>query len=184
MSSERASVIVGAGGGIADLGQQYAFRSALGMFGIHAGEELLNRLPQWTEDSFPGLLVNVAAGRVANRFDLGGVNFTVDAACASALAALYVGIRELEAGSSDLVLVGGADTMQNPFAYTCFSKTQALSAKGRCTPFDESADGIAISEGVAAIVLKRLADAEKAGDRIYAVIRGTRGSSDGGVPAG
>ena len=78
-----------------------------------------------------------------------------------------------------MVVVGGADTMQNPFAYLCFSKTHALSPRGRCHTFDDSSDGIAISEGIAMIILKRLADAERDGDRIYAVIKGVGGSSDG-----
>jgi acyl transferase domain-containing protein len=137
------------------------------------------RLPEWTEDSFAGILTNVAAGRVANRFDLGGRNFTVDAACAASLAAIDLAVKELEEGSSDMVIVGGADTMQSPFAYLCFSKTHALSPRGRCHTFDDSSDGIAISEGVAALILKRLADAERDGDRIYAVIKGVGGSSDG-----
>ena len=116
---------------------------------------------------------------MANRFDLGGRNFTVDAACAASLAAVDLAVRELEEGSSDMVVVGGADTMQNPFAYLCFSKTHALSPRGRCHTFDDSSDGIAISEGIAMIILKRLADAERDGDRIYAVIKGVGGSSDG-----
>src|SRR6202021_4091674 len=121
-----------------------------------------------TEDSFGGLLLNVAAGRVANRFDLGGVNFTVDAACASSLAAIYNAVRELESGSSDMVIAGGVDTVQNPFGYLCFSKTKALSPRGRCRPFDADADGIVISEGLAILVLKRLVDAKRDGERIYA----------------
>jgi acyl transferase domain-containing protein/NAD(P)H-dependent flavin oxidoreductase YrpB (nitropropane dioxygenase family)/NADP-dependent 3-hydroxy acid dehydrogenase YdfG len=177
-SREHASVILGAGGGVADLGHQYAFRSALPMFDLGGAVDFAG-LPEWTEDSFPGILVNVAAGRVANRFDLGGVNYTVDAACASSLAAVYLAVRELETGTSDLVVAGGADTVQNPFAYLCFSKTHALSPSGRCHTFDESADGIAISEGLAMLVLKRLRDAERDGDRIYAVIKGIAGSSDG-----
>ena len=126
-----------------------------------------------------GILLNVAAGRVANRFDLGGANYTVDAACASSLAAVLPRARELERGTSDLVHGRRADTVQNPFGYLCFSKTHALSPRGRCRPFDASADGIVISEGVAMVVLKRLADAERDGDRIYAVIKGVGGSSDG-----
>ena len=176
----KTSVILGAGGGLADLGQQYGMRSGLPALTEDAcPPELLERLPSWTEDSFAGLLLNVAAGRVANRFDLGGVNFTVDAACASSLAAIYSGVRELESGSSDLVLAGGVDTVQNPFGYLCFSKTKALSPHGRCRSFDADADGIVISEGLAVLVLKRLADAERDGDRIYAVIKSIAGSSDG-----
>jgi acyl transferase domain-containing protein/NAD(P)H-dependent flavin oxidoreductase YrpB (nitropropane dioxygenase family) len=176
---ERTAVILGVGGGIADLGQQYAVRAGLPMVVADVPPEALSRLPEWTEDSFAGILLNVAAGRVANRFDLGGVNYTVDAACASSLAAVYLATRELEAGTSDMVIVGGGDTVQNPLGYLCFSKTLALSAQGRCRPFDAAADGIAISEGVAILVLKRLADAERDGDRVYAVIKGVAGSSDG-----
>ena len=175
---ERSSVILGAGGGVADLGNQYAVRSALPTLDRH-GVVSLSSLPEWTEDSFPGILVNVAAGRVANRFNLGGVNYTVDAACASSLAAVYLAVRELQAGTSDLVIAGGVDTVQNPFAYLCFSKTHALSRTGRCHTFDESADGIAISEGVAILVLKRRSDAERDRDKIYGVIKGIAGSSDG-----
>jgi len=176
---ERTSVILGVGGGSGDLGQQYAVRSNLPMLFNDPSGELFSQLPEWTEDSFAGILLNVVAGRVANRFDLGGVNYTVDAACASSLAAIYLAARELEAGTSDVVIAGGADTVQNPFAYLCFSKTHALSPRGRCRTFDEGADGIVISEGVAVIVLKRLADAEKNGDRIYAVLKAVAGSSDG-----
>ena len=136
-------------------------------------------LPEWTEDSFSGILLNVAAGRVANRFDLGGSNYTVDAACGSSLAAAAMAVRELESGAADMVVLGGADTVQNPFTYLAFSKTHAFSPRGRCRPFDATADGIVISEGVAVIILKRLADAERDGDRIYAVIKGVGASSDG-----
>lgn len=127
---ERTAVILGVGGGAGDLGQQYAVRASLPLLLDAPAAELWQRLPEWTEDSFPGILLNVTAGRVANRFDLGGVNYTVDAACASSLAAVYLAARELEDGTSDMVLVGGADTVQNPFAYLCFSKTQALSPRG------------------------------------------------------
>ncbi|MEP9411408.1 MAG: SDR family NAD(P)-dependent oxidoreductase [Candidatus Brocadia sp.] len=176
---ERTSVILGSSGGISDLGQLYSFRSNLPMFIKDIPPDALTGLPEWTEDSFAGILLNVAAGRVANRFDLGGVNYTVDAACASSLAAVYLAVRELENETSDMVIVGGTDTLQNPFSYLCFSKTQALSPRGRCRTFDESADGIVISEGIAILVLKRLSDAERDGDRIYAVIKAVSGSSDG-----
>jgi acyl transferase domain-containing protein/NAD(P)-dependent dehydrogenase (short-subunit alcohol dehydrogenase family)/acyl carrier protein len=176
---ERTSVILGLSGGLGDVGLHYAVRSTLKQFIKQPPEELLQELPEWTEDSFAGLLLNVAAGRVANRFDLGGVNFSVDAACASSLAAVYLAARELADHSSDMVIVGGVDTAQSPFGYMCFAKAQALSERGRCRTFDESADGIAISEGVSMMVVKRLEDAEHDGDRIYAVIKGVAGSSDG-----
>jgi acyl transferase domain-containing protein/NAD(P)H-dependent flavin oxidoreductase YrpB (nitropropane dioxygenase family)/NAD(P)-dependent dehydrogenase (short-subunit alcohol dehydrogenase family) len=176
---ERTSVILGVGGGMGELGNLYAVRSALPSLMENVPSQVYDILPKWTEDSFPGILLNVAAGRIANRFDFGGLNCTVDAACASSLSAIYLAAKELETGTSDMVLAGGADTMQNAFAYLCFSKTQALSPHGRCRTFDQSADGIAISEGLAIIVLKRLADAEADGDRIYAVLKGIGSSSDG-----
>jgi acyl transferase domain-containing protein/NAD(P)H-dependent flavin oxidoreductase YrpB (nitropropane dioxygenase family)/short-subunit dehydrogenase len=180
---ERTSVILGAGGGGADTSVGYTVRSALpSLLGDalpELQERLFERLPEWTEDSFAGLLMNVAAGRIANRLDFGGTNYTVDAACASSLSAIGLAARELQVGTSDMVLAGGVDAIQNPFAYLCFSKTQALSPTGRCRPFDANADGIAISEGFATVVLKRLADAERDGDRIYAVIRGVGAASDG-----
>ncbi|MDY7013558.1 MAG: beta-ketoacyl synthase N-terminal-like domain-containing protein, partial [Cyanobacteriota bacterium] len=176
---EQTSIILGAGGGIADLGQQYALRSEIPRFVEAPSEEIWDRLPEWTEESFAGILLNVAAGRAANRFDFGGSNYTVDAACASSLAAISLAVKELESGRSNVAIAGGIDTVQSPYAYLCFSKTQALSPKGKARTFDKSADGIVISEGLAIVVLKRLADAERDGDRIYAVIKAVEGSSDG-----
>ena len=177
---ERTSVILGAGGGGGDRAVGYTVRSMLpSLLGRNHPElerELSERLPEWTEDSFAGILMNVAAGRIANRLDLGGTNYTVDAACASSLAAISLAVKELQAGTSDMVLAGGVDALQNPFSYLCFAKTRALSARGRCRPLDASADGIAISEGFATIVLKRREDAERDGDRIYAIIRGVGAS--------
>jgi acyl transferase domain-containing protein/NAD(P)H-dependent flavin oxidoreductase YrpB (nitropropane dioxygenase family)/NAD(P)-dependent dehydrogenase (short-subunit alcohol dehydrogenase family) len=175
---ERTSVMLGFSGGLGELGVNYAVRSSLSQFAT-VPPVVMERLPEWTEDSFPGILPNVAAGRVANRFDFSGVNFNVDAACASSLAAIYVAVRELAYGDSDMVITGGIDSGQNPFGYLCFSRVTALSGRGHCSTFDKSADGIAISEGVSVVVLKRLEDAERDGDKIYAVIRGVAGSSDG-----
>jgi len=189
---ERVSVILGASGGAGDVGAQYAVRAETPRFAddrrrAPRGEtprrrrdaQMAERLPKWTEDSFAGILLNVAAGRAANRYDFGGLNFTVDAACASSLTAVYLATMELQAGRSDMAIAGGVDTVQGPFGYLCFSKTQALSPRGRCCTFDAGADGIVISEGIAVVALKRLADAERDGDRIYAVIKGVGGSSDG-----
>ena len=92
---------------------------------------LEKQLPEWTEDSFPGFLGNVVAGRIAREFDFNGPNFTVDAACAASLAALFTAVEQLRSGTSDLMLVGGADGTNNPFGYMSFAKTHALSPRGR-----------------------------------------------------
>jgi acyl transferase domain-containing protein/NAD(P)H-dependent flavin oxidoreductase YrpB (nitropropane dioxygenase family)/NAD(P)-dependent dehydrogenase (short-subunit alcohol dehydrogenase family) len=185
---ERTCAILGVGGGGNPLAVAYGFRTCLPLLdtvdglGI-TGDEVLKRtekmLPAWTEDTFPGILLNVAVGRVANRFNFGGANYAVDAACGSSLASVQACIRELETGTSDVAVAMGADIVQTPYAYMAFSKTHALSPRGQCRPFDAGADGIVLSEGVAAIILKRRADAERDGDRIYAVIRGMGASSDG-----
>ena len=133
----------------------------------------------WQENSFPGMLSNVTAGRIANRFNFGGLNCTLDAACASSLAALKMAISELTEHRADVMLTGGVDPDNSAFAYLCFSKTPALSRKQTSKPFDADSDGMMLGEGAGMVVLKRLADAERDGDRIYSVIRGLGTSSDG-----
>ncbi|WP_054814619.1 type I polyketide synthase [Nocardia arizonensis] len=133
----------------------------------------------WEENSFPGLLGNVIAGRVANRLDLGGMNCTVDAACASSLSAVHVAISELVSGRADMMITGGCDTENSIFGYMCFSKVGALSRSGVIKPLDDAADGTLVGEGIGMLALKRLEDARRDGDRVYAVIRGMGSSSDG-----
>lgn len=175
----RASVIFGAETGC-DLSAAYTFRSLYPMYvGGEMPPELDRALPEVTEDTFPGIIVNVVAGRVANRLDLGGVNYTVDAACASSLASVYSACQELLSGNSDLVLSGGADLHNSINDYLMFSSVQVLSADGKCKTFAADASGIVLGEGVAVVVLKRLEDAERDGDRIYATIKGIAGTSDG-----
>ncbi|MDH3997794.1 MAG: acyltransferase domain-containing protein, partial [Desulfuromonadales bacterium] len=133
----------------------------------------------WQENSFPGLLGNVVAGRISKHFDFGGANCVVDAACGSSLAALNQAAMELQTGRSDMVVTGGIDTFNDIFMYTCFSKTPALSPSGHSRPFDADGDGTTLGEGLGIVVLKRLADAERDGDKVYAVIKGIGASSDG-----
>jgi len=140
--------------------------------------ELDEQLPSFTEDTFPGQLANVIAGRIANRLDLGGANFTVDAASAASLAALDVACSQLTAGSTDLMLCGAVDLHNSIGDFLMFGSVQALSAKGRVAAFDAAADGTALGEGVACVALKRLADARRDGDRVYAVIKGVGAASD------
>jgi acyl transferase domain-containing protein/NAD(P)H-dependent flavin oxidoreductase YrpB (nitropropane dioxygenase family)/acyl carrier protein len=174
----RTSVIFGAEAGT-DLASAYSFRALFPHYVGALPDALETSLPVLSEDSFPGVLSNVIAGRIANRLDLGGVNYTVDAACASSLAALDMAVKELVAGSSDMVLCGGADLHNSVNDYLMFSSVHALSPSGQCHTFDAAADGIVLGEGVACCVLKRLADAERDGDRVYAVIKGVAGASDG-----
>lgn len=175
---ENVSVIIGAEGGN-DLANSYGFRCFYKQVFGEMPPEIDQALPKMTEDSFPGILANVISGRVANRLNLGGRNFTVDAACASSLAAVDLACQELFLGKSDMVLAGGADLHNGINDYLMFSSTHALSRKGRCATFDSEADGIALGEGIAMVVLKRHEDALRDGDRIYAVIKGVGGSSDG-----
>lgn len=140
---------------------------------------IANHYVPWQEASFPGLLGNVVAGRIANRLDLGGTNAVTDAACASSFAALEMGLNELYLGQSDLVIAGGVDAINDIFMYMCFSKTPALSPTGDCRPFSDQADGTLLGEGIGMFALRRLEDAERDGNPIYAVIRGLGASSDG-----
>jgi len=130
-------------------------------------------------DSAIGLVPNLTASRIANRLDLQGPAYTVDAACASALVAVDQACVELGAGRCDLVLAGGVHLCQDEAFWSVFCQLGALSRRGRIRPFDKDADGILIGEGVGLVVLKRRADAERDGDRIYAVLRGTGVASDG-----
>ncbi|HEX04675.1 MAG TPA: acyltransferase domain-containing protein, partial [Bacteroidetes bacterium] len=137
------------------------------------------RLPDWNEEAFAGMLFNVTSGRIANRLDLGGINFTVDSACASSLTSVAMAVSELESGRADMMITGGVDVHQHIGSFISFAKTHALSPTGKSRAFDKDADGIVLSEGVTILVLKRLADAERDGDHIYATIKGWGSSSDG-----
>jgi acyl transferase domain-containing protein len=137
----------------------------------------------WQENSFPGLLGNVVAGRIANRFNLSGTNSVSDAACASSLSALHSAVMELAAGKCDMSITGGVDCLNDIFMHMCFAKTGVLSHSSDARPFSRDADGTVLGEGIGMLVLKRRSDAEKAGDRIYAVIKGVGTSSDGRTSA-
>jgi acyl transferase domain-containing protein/NAD(P)H-dependent flavin oxidoreductase YrpB (nitropropane dioxygenase family)/NAD(P)-dependent dehydrogenase (short-subunit alcohol dehydrogenase family)/acyl carrier protein len=174
------SVIFAAQAG-GELAAAYGSRSGLMRFFGEIPEEAASTLPRLTEDSFPGVLSNVISGRISNRLNTGGRNFTIDAACASSLAALDIACDELVSGKSDMVVLGGADLHNGINDFLMFSSTYALSRKGRCLTFDTGADGISLGEGVGVLILKRLEDAERDGSRIHAVIKGVGGSSDGKV---
>ena len=141
-------------------------------------ERFLAHEPDINEDTMPGELSNVLAGRIANLFDFRGPNFTTDAACASGLAATAMAVHGLANGDFDAVVTGGIDRNMSVNGFVKFCKIGALSATGT-RPFDAGADGFVMGEGAALFVLKRLEDAERDGDRVYAVLLGLGGSSDG-----
>jgi len=144
--------------------------------GVRSG--MHQRIPAITEDTMPGELSNIIAGRVANVFNLGGPNFVTDAACASSLAALQSAVDGLASYKYDAVLTGGVDRNMGADSFVKFSKIGALSPDGS-RPYAEGANGFVMGEGAAMFLLKRLEDAERDGDRIYAVVRGIGSSSDG-----
>ncbi|MCL1934057.1 MAG: acyltransferase domain-containing protein [Candidatus Azobacteroides sp.] len=176
---ENTSVFMGANGMGNSLVSKLLGRSAF--IQIYGGvpDEIRKFLPPITEYSFSGILPNLLTGRIANRMNFGGQNYTVDAACASSLATLSIACNELSSGHSDMVVFGGSDLTNTYGPYLLFSHMHLLSPKGRCAAFDSSADGIVVSEGIGVLILKRLEDAERDNNKIYAVIRGIGGSSDG-----
>lgn len=146
----------------------------------HGERVFKDGLPEFSEDTCAGVFGSLVAGRVANCFDLKGPAVVMDAACASALAAVDSAVNALRHGQCDVALAGAADTRVDPLTYMFFCSLGGLSAKG-IFPFDERADGFVLGEGSGMLVLKRLEDAMRDGDRIYAVIRAVGSSSDGRV---
>ena len=188
---KKVGVILGVAGGTELIGQMSArirrpeWTSAMRKQGLPESQiqmicdDIANSYTKWNENTFPGLLGNVVSGRIANRFDLKGTNCVIDAACASSLGAIKMAVQELQLGTTDMVLSGGADALNDIFMYMCFSKTTALSPSEDCRPFSAAGDGTVLGEGVAIMAMKRLEDAERDGDRIYAVISAIGSSSDG-----
>lgn len=130
-------------------------------------------------DTAIGLVPNLTASRIANRLDLQGPAYTVDAACASALLAVEHGVRELRSGRASLALVGGVHLTQDITFWSVFAQLGALSRNQQIRPLSASADGLLIGEGIGMLALQRLEDAVAADRRIYAVLHGVGSASDG-----
>lgn len=137
------------------------------------------KLPHIAPEAVPGLVPNIMTGRVANRLDLMGPNYIIDAACSSSLIAVELAAGELRTGRADMMLAGGVNTTTSPLVYSVFCSVDALSPSGSIRPFSTAANGTVLGEGAGAVVLKRLEDAIAAEDRIYAVIKAVGQSSDG-----
>lgn len=141
--------------------------------------DLKRRLPRFDAETAPALIPNVTVGRIANRLDFMGPSYTVDAACASSLVAIDIAAKGLRAHEYDLALVGGLQAATPVPVLSLFCQLRALSPAEAIRPFDARADGTLLSEGIGMAVLKRRSQAERDGDRIYAVIKGTGVASDG-----
>ncbi|MCK9522068.1 MAG: acyltransferase domain-containing protein [Proteobacteria bacterium] len=126
-----------------------------------------------------GAIPSSVSNRIAQLFGIRGMNMTVDGACASSFVAIDTACQALMSGDARVAVAGGADLGVNPPIYIGFCRVDGLSASGRSCPFDATADGLVIGEGVGMVVLKRLEDALEDGDNIRAVIRGIGSSSDG-----
>ena len=136
------------------------------------------RFAQITEDTMPGELANCMAGRIANLYNFHGPNYICDAACASAMAAIKSAVEGLVDNDFDVAVTGGIDRNMGAPTFVKFCKIGALSATGT-RPYAQGADGFVMGEGSAIFLMKRLADAERNQDKIYAVLRGIAGASDG-----
>lgn len=142
-------------------------------------ERLIASLPPFTPDTAPGLPHSVMAGIIANRLDLKGPSLVLDAACASCLLALEIGMRDLLTGRCDACLIGGVQISTPAPIHMLFTQLGALSHLPQLRPFDQKADGTMLGEGIGMMVLKRKEDAVRDGHRIYALVKGVGASSDG-----
>lgn len=142
-------------------------------------EKLIDGLPPCTAATIPAVMPNVLSGRIAAKLGFRGRNLVLDAACASSLIAVELCMQGLHANTADIAIAGGIHVNSHPYFYQMFSELGALSNNGVIRPFDENADGTILGEGVGMIVLKRLSDAVRDNNRIYAVIRGIGSSGDG-----
>ncbi|WP_225409378.1 type I polyketide synthase [Stigmatella hybrida] len=126
-----------------------------------------------------GSLLTFATGRLSHFFDLQGPSLAVDTACSSSLVAVHLACQSLRTGESSMALVGGVNLILAPQGTITTCKARMLAVDGRCKTFDAEADGYGRGEGCGIIVLKRLSDAQKDGDNVLAVIRGTATNQDG-----
>ncbi len=129
--------------------------------------------------SLTGQPSNTLAGRLAYQFGLHGPAMTVDTACSSSLVALHLAVRALRSGEADLALAGGVNLLLTPDTSLMLTKAGLLAADGRCKVFDAAANGYVRGEGCGVVVLKRLSEARRDGDRVLATIRGSALNHDG-----
>ena len=142
-------------------------------------EHLKAQLDHYGPDIAAGVIPNLAASRLANRLDLQGPAYTVDAACASALIAIEQACQALTRGDCVMALAGGVHLTHDLTFWATFCQLGALSRTQQIRPLSQDADGILAGEGIGLVVLKRFREADADGDRIYAVLHGAASASDG-----
>ncbi|MBE3000046.1 SDR family NAD(P)-dependent oxidoreductase [Nocardiopsis sp. HNM0947] len=136
----------------------------------------LNGIEGW---SAPGAALSVIANRLSYQLDLRGPSLTLGTACSSSLSAVHTALRSLRSGECDTALAGGVNVLLSPAVTVAFDRAGGTSPTGTCRPFDADADGMVRGEGCGVVVLKRLGDARRDGDRVLAVLRGSAVNSDG-----
>ena len=156
---------------------------AAGVFlGLNGGDHLRTALAaprRLDTHALAGGVASIAAGRIAYALGLAGPAMVVDTACSSSLVAVHLAVQSLRSGECTLALAGGVHLMLTPHVSVALSRARMMAPDGRCKPFDAAADGFGQGEGCGVVVLKRLADAVAAGDRVLAVIRGSALNQDG-----
>ncbi|MEU8972949.1 type I polyketide synthase [Streptomyces monashensis] len=140
----------------------------VGISGTEYGARSIGDLSAVDSWAATGAALSIAANRLSYLLDLRGPSLAVDTACSSSLVAVHLAVQSLRSGECETALVGGANLLLGPGVTACFDEMGVSSADGRCRPFSADADGIARAEGVGVVVLKRLSDAQAAGDRVLA----------------
>ncbi|MBB4688962.1 aminotransferase class I/II-fold pyridoxal phosphate-dependent enzyme [Amycolatopsis jiangsuensis] len=158
-----------------------------GEFGRPGGPELAeaaSAVGGFHATALAGLLLNMGPSSISNIFDLHGESYALDAACSGGLTAVANAVFALRSGRCRIAVAGGAQLVLTPDLFVGLCRIGAISRTGECRPFDRRADGFVLGEGAGVLVLRPLEDAEAAGDRVYAVIRGVGLSNDGTVKGG
>ncbi|MEO5876994.1 MAG: type I polyketide synthase, partial [Streptosporangiaceae bacterium] len=136
----------------------------------------LTRLEAWTAT---GAALSIVANRLSYLLDLRGPSMIVDTACSSSLVSTHLAVQSLRTGESDVALAGGVNVILSPTITMTFDQAGGTASDGHCKAFDASADGMVRAEGCGVLVLKRLSDAQRDGDRVLALVRGCGVNSDG-----